>query len=368
MGINIGNGYRLSTMTLSELQHFCESVRKIMSSLHREMYIKHLASNCTKIIDMAAIYPEDRFRVLLGSHFLHDDTRIDPDYIHLQGTVAALTRRSLEHRTLNIEQTNRRDPEVDFSFNFNVIPYENELFALIYTEQEEMRKRWESLSEVTEFRYFNHTDAPDGIDQDQWDARYTLWKKVLQGDVPNLRGFQVQCTPVQDVRINLEDLLPYVPQLQNRINRESKNLLLDRKFFDLKDQYGNEKDHFILFNEAERWMRSEDGKDELARVHTELSTKLKSDLSVIDFSSPISSHLHLKNDPIASSKLCAGYVSLIKQIQANTAITIKLNLIDEWIQRSQVDIESFMDRPLNELDVDAVTKHIWRKSNNNSKK
>lgn len=53
------------------------------------------------------------------------------------------------------------------------------LYAMFLAQMPALEKIFESLPGVQEFRYWNNTDAPEGISAEAWDARGEAWDRVL---------------------------------------------------------------------------------------------------------------------------------------------------------------------------------------------
>jgi hypothetical protein len=89
----------------------------------------------------------------------------------------------LSSRAKDIAKTKTRDPDADVSCEACVRRYG---LALLYTENEEMRKAWESLEfegepVVKPWPYWNNTDKPDDLTDEEWDRRGKDCDEALGG-------------------------------------------------------------------------------------------------------------------------------------------------------------------------------------------
>lgn len=81
-----------------------------------------------------------------------------------------------------IAKTGQRNPRLDFNFEVVAMPDPHDhhsSYAIIYTEQDEYRKVWQDLYNVEPFGYWNNTDRPDDITDDEWDSRRRTWNRVI---------------------------------------------------------------------------------------------------------------------------------------------------------------------------------------------
>lgn len=84
----------------------------------------------------------------------------------------------LSNRAMDIVKTKTRDPDADLSCEVCVLRFG---LALLYTENEEMRKAWEAFGAVKPWPYWNNTDKPDELTEDEWDQRGKDWDEALGG-------------------------------------------------------------------------------------------------------------------------------------------------------------------------------------------
>jgi len=163
----------------------------------------------------------------------------------------AFTHAALEllDRQAHVLETDRRDPEVDFSCHLSIHPLEREgenvILGIVFAERAEFQERWFNKPFVEDYHYQNSTDRPEDIPEVEWDRRREDWLAVLGhpgvpalagflGDVGDqaarayylLRAFGLQAevaTQSSGGVPNIEDVLPLVPSFESRVSRIAKD-------------------------------------------------------------------------------------------------------------------------------------------------
>ena len=71
------------------------------------------------------------------------------------------------------------------------------VLALLYCETPQLQEVWESQPEVEEYGYWDNTDWPEGMTEEEWNERGEAWDRALGWDAPVRRGltFQLRPTP-----------------------------------------------------------------------------------------------------------------------------------------------------------------------------
>jgi hypothetical protein len=89
-------------------------------------------------------------------------------------------------------RTGLRNHAVDTDFQIVVFPYQDKFLGIVYTENGKWFKQWLSMPGVSEYGYWNNTDQPDNISDEEWEVRSEVWDEVL-GDlgIPSMVGFTI---------------------------------------------------------------------------------------------------------------------------------------------------------------------------------
>lgn len=93
-------------------------------------------------------------------------------------------------RTKDIERTSRRDPAVDFKFEVVLIPVDDMVCGIYYTENRAAAELFMKSEGIEDFTFWNNTDRPDEVTKETWENRRAVWCKVFNDNpVPAEMGF-----------------------------------------------------------------------------------------------------------------------------------------------------------------------------------
>jgi hypothetical protein len=84
-----------------------------------------------------------------------------------------------------------RHPRSDFGCEVTMLHDEDDntsVYLLLYTEQAGIRDAFEHIDGVTSYGYWNNSDQPDDVSDDDWQARRDTWERILGDDTPGERG------------------------------------------------------------------------------------------------------------------------------------------------------------------------------------
>lgn len=81
-----------------------------------------------------------------------------------------------------------------------------------------------TLAGVREFGYWNNTDQPEGVSDEEWERRAKLWNQVL--DEPDIARLSLRWEPRFEER---EAVLAALPTLEQRVARKAKNRVLHQQ-------------------------------------------------------------------------------------------------------------------------------------------
>ena len=120
-----------------------------------------------------------------------------------------------------------RNPLVDFEFQLSLMPYQGHVYGIIYTEQKEWSDIWMKRPGVVDYSYWNNSDRPDEISDQEWDNRGKVWSAILDGHplgIPAMLGFTAACT-LEHVWPLKEDFELSLPTYQSRVQRCAQRLV-----------------------------------------------------------------------------------------------------------------------------------------------
>lgn len=140
-----------------------------------------------------------------------------------------VTYNEIHDRQLDVKNKNKLDDLVDFGLDLCLFPtsiQDNTILGLYFAVNKAVINTLMDQSFVNEFAYWDNTDLPDSISEQEWDRRSQRWDKALQySDIPAEAGFtynlsRVDCfNPFSDeFRVSKDNYLKYVTSLENRVN------------------------------------------------------------------------------------------------------------------------------------------------------
>jgi len=238
MSTKIYNGYSLPLMGILELMTFLDKVKSKIIPIHANLWSKALAKHATGLIDLNALGNQKALKEVLR---FKDATKFNPKWEAYE---------DINNRIKKVAETKLRDPEIDFGFNICLIPTKTKILALLYTEQKEMTKAWESFKCVKSYYYFNNSDRPEEISAAAWKKRDQEWDAALGADgIPGNKSLQYH--PISDffAMPAYEVIKPYIPSFDKRVslyasdnafvefcesgNKEIKDKVIEKRFISL---------------------------------------------------------------------------------------------------------------------------------------
>lgn len=94
--------------------------------------------------------------------------------------------RLLDEGHTKIRASGHRNPILDLELDACFLRDGDQLYAMLYTEQDAYRAAYPALFE--HWPYWNNTDRPDDVTEDEWDERRDTWDRVVGWDPPARRG------------------------------------------------------------------------------------------------------------------------------------------------------------------------------------
>ena len=130
-----------------------------------------------------------------------------------------------------IQYYRERDQE-DKSYQCNVVflRSQTKTLALFYGE-DVFRKIWELYPQVQPYGYWNNTDMPDDVTEEEWDKRHQDWSEAFSGSsswVPSEAGWSVNLAEGQPWLPLDEETMAFVPTREQRARYQAKWLILDQ--------------------------------------------------------------------------------------------------------------------------------------------
>lgn len=175
MSTKIFNGYRLSGLAESaEVVSFLDRFRQALEPVYEGLYLLLAAHLATTLAD----------RALLGEPGAAEGAPLSP-WRHATAYMNA------RHRA--IRETGIRDEVFDLDCQVVVLADPTpspHLYALLFTSQREYTVAWEAMPGVEPWPYWDNSDRPDSVGEDDWEDRRRVWARTRpEGVAPARLGF-----------------------------------------------------------------------------------------------------------------------------------------------------------------------------------
>lgn len=187
MSTKIYNGYRIGSDNNAgpDVFTFLEQLRAALNPLLVQAYATTVALLACAQLDAAAVPANPGPDPAAGSG------PSQPDPV-LAGMPALAADQVITEARRTIRDTGRRDPVFDLSASVTFLRDENAptgpLYALLYTERADYTAAFLALPGVDECGYWNNTDRPEHVSDEEWDFREQLWARLIGRDAPTTRG------------------------------------------------------------------------------------------------------------------------------------------------------------------------------------
>lgn len=173
---------------------------------------------------------------------------------------------SVEKRRLAIVRTERHDPEVDLDFRLNLFRHPTGLHGIVTTTQRDWRDAWFALPQIHDMRWWNGTDRPNDVPQEEWDRRGERWRELIPSKTPALSSYEVILTPRWSRAPALAEILAALPSEEIRRHHVAKEIAIQRRM-DEDEGSQTDSDKITRTIEAAIWSMSQEGScavDEIA--------------------------------------------------------------------------------------------------------
>ncbi len=245
MSTKIYNGRKLKNKpkNLKEVRDIIFKFKEQAMEYYRNKFYRLLARDAVEIIDNAAIFHtadydfphhyDDKIMEKLGQQQFSSST-IWGAVENSIGKRAEIFRKQLE-RGGNFF-------EYEFYCHVIVLPCDDEVFLLLYTQEREIQDMFDAMEEVEEYPYWDNTDQPDGMTWEEWEVRGAEWDKALGDDtpgngVPSQNGFGIDVLAEtlyikvfkpygnQDAPGPVEETMKHIPEWDKRVSRLTRATL-----------------------------------------------------------------------------------------------------------------------------------------------
>jgi hypothetical protein len=125
----------------------------------------------------------------------------------------------IHHRVDTSAERGLRDPAVDMRAIFTIFPMQDKTLAILFADNSDIIAAVDASGLFTEYAYWNNTDKPDDISQQEWDQRKKDWDLAIgETGRPNVNGYQVSLIHEGFFpALTDEEVIAVAPNLDDRI-------------------------------------------------------------------------------------------------------------------------------------------------------
>lgn len=186
MSVKIYSGYKLPKFTVDELHSFTMSARKIISPLAIELHNKALAQIAIEMIDHQFL----RKKYFNIDFQFNDKESVYNNLYYLWEAIKTKQQKGL------------RTPGFDFHASFTIHPLPDKILCIFYSESRELEYKFAQLNNIEYYGYWDNTDKPNEITNEQWEQREKNWEIFLNNfKAPSMNGMIAELTNDCDFKL-----------------------------------------------------------------------------------------------------------------------------------------------------------------------
>ena len=173
--------------------------------------------------------------------------------------------------------------QYEFYCNVTILPCNDEVFLLLFTEESEIHDIFDAMEEIEEYPYWDNTDQPEGMTWEEWEVRGKEWDEAIGDGVPSQNGFGMDIlADVLYVKLfprNEEDVernpfiatLKHIPDIEERVKRlvrmtmYREHITKDKEALD--EIRANEKSEYRMWDKMDK-LRKQFMKDNASLAET----------------------------------------------------------------------------------------------------
>lgn len=240
MSTKIFNGYKIDKkMSAYSLMNLMVKLSKDCQEICNDLYHEEVAKFISLCLDTKLVFDEDEMNCAVYSKYKYSPSEFaDSLYFYIEELVE-------QHSNSN----ERFQDAFDFKCSLKLLPIKNKTLFLLYTQKKEYEKLFgytddkdieyssEKYPQITPYMYYNNSDAPQHLSNDEWDNRREEWNKALRKDENGLKYDLVKTPYMYNTNILIEKIeLMY----EERLNKLA--------FEKVKDVFHDENNHLIKDN------------------------------------------------------------------------------------------------------------------------
>jgi hypothetical protein len=253
----------LSNLNICELNSFYLDLKKIVTDIATKKYYEQIAKEAIETMDNLTywkIVEPKKFKDILinfqkryysikrvyDSFVYNKSDLYNIDYYEeaIDHLFLVLINDTYEHEVTMADLYLKNDIDLDYSYSICVIPISNEkiLFTAYGSElvnylNKEINTNGKLCKKynLSYYGYWNNTDKPDDLSDEDWDKRENDWDKALSKGhgIPNKCGMGIDLfnykwdLSLRNIMADWDEFAKNFPSLEKRVERKVRYILLD---------------------------------------------------------------------------------------------------------------------------------------------
>jgi hypothetical protein len=278
MSTKIYDGKRLPDMSVLELHQFCQKLKATLLPVVKIEYIKLIAT----ITQSAYMY------MITGQNICKYSVNMkelgEPNSEFSSHEIFFFAKEQADKLITNTSNATRRidsESDADFDVSLCVFPLHDKILCIPYANHETLREVLFSADEFSDYGYWNNTDPPTDMSNDEWRQRKIDWYEALPGPgIPRENGmvFQIIDAPydvLQRLYVTLDDIIPYFISNEELCKEYAKNSIFEHEFQRCVKELGGDwiRNGYRCLRQAQEYVKSHE--DEVQRIDDSLKSTVK---------------------------------------------------------------------------------------------
>lgn len=257
MSTHLEHGFEVEVTSLLGLQQLLDNFQGAVQPRALGLFAKAFAERIAESVDGEFTVPEGT-PPLAAARQAIDEAVEDLDALRLR---------------------RERAPDLDVSLSLTLIPMsDGKVLGLIFTEQQALQDLWMQQPGVTPYPYWDHTDRPDDVSEEEWEARAARWEQALPSGVPALSGLTRTVVEVPSLySAETQDaIVAHYPAFDDRLSRAARHYAIERRLTAIASESSDGPTSRVL--DAVRWLDTPDGEAAVAAARQDLAGRLPKQL------------------------------------------------------------------------------------------
>lgn len=171
-----------------------------------------------------------------------------------------------------------RDDTVDYETSIVIFPFEEKLYGMVFSALRELTSDWFAQDFIEDYHYQNQSDMPEDVTEEDWSERARVWEGILEiSSIPSNAGMTVQLVEGMPLLPQMDKVIKHFDSFERRCERMAENVL-----FEEKNKKISPDKMISAYMDFQKWLKTPDGKLELAKKTGYMEQKLKKEITQDD--------------------------------------------------------------------------------------